>query len=318
MLVGTPDSLLRFDIPYGSQVPQMLQPLCSIDLRFYMQSLGYHFVAFMGLVLFAQSQPPAPSRTVLAQEQQQHASSKNQIEDRKDAPANPGAATALQIQPDANSAERGNKASDHEQASPADRWGTVPDWIVAAAAIVALLIYGTQACYMRSANKATNSIIENMRLEQRAWLSINESEIVRVPPGEPSAGFLLQVFNSGHTPGIIQRCRARACWERPSKDSVPRRAAELRSELESEERGQMAIAPNRIASLPLMIWDLNERELERPRELKEMFVIVRIEYIDTFGSACVTQQCCLVEAQLAADGSHLNHAIEYKYGNIMT
>lgn len=185
---------------------------------FLMLSTVCHLFVLCSFMLFVQSQQPAPTPAKVGQDQQQHAGGEHAAKGESDTTAQPRPAVVAKPDSRMNGSERSQEGTHHKDSAPPDRWGTYADWIVAGAAIIALFIYFSQARHMGAANRVSAAVIEQMRLEQRAWIgpmAISISKPLKELDSGERPQCVLSIKNNGRTPGQIDRFRAifRHCSE---------------------------------------------------------------------------------------------------------
>jgi hypothetical protein len=318
------------------------QPGWEINMRV---ALKYIFVpvAIIALVLALQSYKPRPTPTKSSQNPQDSSTGKGNQPDADQSSPAPNSIALLQENSTPVKQKHRDEGQDQDNGASGNGW----PWRGIAGGvngILTLLFAGAvafattrqwlsmrqQAHLMEASLRATRSAsrtafdsaraaqknaraaaetVNQMRLQQRAWLSIERLTIV-YHAGD-KIGCILSLSNSGTTPGIVERVRTQSFHERPSADSVPLRTSEIAEAMKSETAGENPVAPKGVAQMYSQIVDLKSGHLaSRPPEFKDFFILARIQYRDVFGEDHVAQRCFLIDDQ--------NAGIEYKYGNRMT
>lgn len=153
---------------------------------------------------FTQLQPPAPRPRENSQGKQHEGrgeSAKGNAQNRTSQSPSPSISQGQgAFNGDENTGDR-NKGND----GSSNDWNRVVVIATVAMVLVAIVqavIYFFQACYMRKGLAHTQAMIEQMRLEQRAWLGV-AVKIGELVPSQPIE-VILEVKNFGKTPGNIE------------------------------------------------------------------------------------------------------------------
>lgn len=258
--------------------------------------------------LFAQLQPPPPTPSKAAQKQEQNSRTKGQTRASRDSPAKLDPATAIQGNPKPNATE-GNEQSGQSKEEPPEYWWddptTVFTSILAVAAVIQLLIYGTQAWYMYRGLKATEAMVKQMRLEQRAWLAAKPSLEPLVPNQAPVCEFLLT--NSGRTPATIEKCivSMTVALVPTDLDGIVSRHAAKAEDLPRE----MVIAPNGTSRIVIgaEVFDEEEVDAITDKGTKTLVLTATVTYMTAMKRRGETRACYLYDIRNDALVMHEQH-----------
>src|ERR1051325_10357795 len=178
--------------------------------------------------------------------------------------------------------------------------------------LIALCIYNGQLVAMRESNallkistdaatKAAQAAQEtvrqardNMRLEQRAWVTAGEARLEKpLVPGK-TATFSIQIVNSGKTPALDVHITGSAYIAREPMPEVPPNAIKESSLIGPE--GQIFAKPETKYAV------IDEREIKSIRNAElHLFAKGRITYVDIFEVTHTTTFCFALEGKYLDD-----------------
>lgn len=146
-----------------------------------------------------------------------------------------------------------------------------------------------QVVQAEAAYRQTEVVLEQMRLEQRPWLSA-ASDVVHLQPGIP---IVVQwaIHNTGHTPAIIECIRfTGAAYNKETLDTDKLLFEHLRDA--PRQAVKMIVAPGAFVSNPILEENFPAEIIEDVEDdTKVLIFFMNIEYVDLNGTQHETQAC---------------------------
>jgi hypothetical protein len=187
------------------------------------------------LALLAPSQPPPPPALNASGNEQDHGTDETPAPSVDNGFAKNRAAALLRHDSKPRKGPQNEKTAPEEKHTRTNWWGSVADWrywpvvntllltvfngILAFVAIRQWQNMRRQERLAHATLAQAQETVEQMRLDRRAWLTI-DAEIISLDPGKPPNIDLL-FLNSGKTPALINKIKLGCGWARdPSYDTI--------------------------------------------------------------------------------------------------
>jgi hypothetical protein len=217
------------------------------------------------------------------------------------------AAASEDQQPDQLSAlsnEQRKKGADNEDNNcPATEPKSI-DWfnpsespLIVLAEVAICILAGAAAYSAKKSADFTLKTVEQMRLEQRAWIAFRHPQVFDVDTVGGHPEVVVKIRNSGATPAFIDNLESVGCFDEATEQQLDFLAKRLPAQMASGFGAeQSVIAPGS-----------QQDSANLTGRIQTFYVVLRAQYRDAFGNQHATQTCFRYERGEQALCAHNKH-----------